>query len=362
MPEYLSPGVYVDEVPDGSRPIPGVDTSTAGLVGSVVAGPHGPVVGPLASPADFDHVFGAGGRLDDPANALRTAACLYFGEGGTRLWVVGVDGASPDDYRTALERLEAVPHLAMVAAPGANVPIARFVVHHAERTRRLAVLDVPDGLDVAAACAWAADLTSAHAATYLPWIDVLEPVAQRRMRVPPSAAVAGVLARLDRERGLHAEPAAERVTSAIGVALEIDDGVAETLRRAGITPLRSRPEGGVHVGGDPAWTSVRLRRLLLFLEASLYRGLQWVEFEPNGEPLWGKVRTAVTAFLDAQWRLGILVGTRPADAFFVRCDPTTMTEGDLASGRLVCLLGVAVARPGDFVTFRLTRSTQPPPA
>jgi phage tail sheath protein FI len=97
--------------------------------------------------------------------------------------------------------------------------------------------------------------------------------------------------------------------------------------------------------------------VLLFLEHSLTIGLQWVVFEPNGEQLWGQVREAAEDFLVGQWRVGVLKGDRPRDAFFVRCDRTTMTQNDLDNGRLVCLIGVAIIRPAEFVIFRIGQKT-----
>jgi phage tail sheath protein FI len=96
---------------------------------------------------------------------------------------------------------------------------------------------------------------------------------------------------------------------------------------------------------------------LLFLEASISRGIEWAVFEPNGEPLWAHVRGLVTNFLNAQWRAGALMGTRPDEAFFVRCDRTTMTQDDIENGRLICLVGVAPVRPAEFVIFRIGQWT-----
>jgi phage tail sheath protein FI len=99
---------------------------------------------------------------------------------------------------------------------------------------------------------------------------------------------------------------------------------------------------------------------MIFLETSIERGLGWVVFEPNGEALWAAVRDVVGTFLLTQWRAGRLQGRTPAEAFFVRCDRTTMTQDDLDNGRLICLIGVAAVRPAEFVIFRIGQRTAEP--
>ena len=104
---------------------------------------------------------------------------------------------------------------------------------------------------------------------------------------------------------------------------------------------------------DPEWQYVSIRRLAAFLEHSIDHGLQWVVFEPNNERLWASVREQVDDFLTTLWRNGRLVGTKAEDAFFVRCDPSTMTQEDIDNGRLVVLVGIAPVRPAEFVIFRI---------
>ncbi len=104
---------------------------------------------------------------------------------------------------------------------------------------------------------------------------------------------------------------------------------------------------------DSDWKYVNVRRLLIFIEASIDRGLQWVVFEPNAEPLWARVRRSISNFLTLVWRNGALEGTKPEEAFFVKCDRTTMTQTDIDSGRLICVIGVAPVKPAEFVIVRI---------
>ncbi len=101
-----------------------------------------------------------------------------------------------------------------------------------------------------------------------------------------------------------------------------------------------------------------------WLQQELDRKTKFVEFEPNGEALWENVRRAITDFLLNQFQQGALVGDKPEQAFFVRCDRTTMTQEDLDNGRLICVIGVAPLRPAEFVIIRIgqwTRRTEPDP-
>lgn len=104
---------------------------------------------------------------------------------------------------------------------------------------------------------------------------------------------------------------------------------------------------------DNEFKYVSVRRYVAYLEESIQKGLQSVVFEPNDEPLWANVRATVSDFLMTEWRSGSLVGTRPEQAFFVRCDRSTMTQDDIDNGRLVLEIGVAPTRPAEFVIVRI---------
>ena len=92
------------------------------------------------------------------------------------------------------------------------------------------------------------------------------------------------------------------------------------------------------------------------LEASIDRDTQWAVFEPNDERLWARLRAIIENLLTTEWRNGKLVGSAPKDAFFVRCDRSSMTQDDLAKGRLICVIGVAVTKPAEFVIFNVSKN------
>src|SRR5690606_23515082 len=115
--------------------------------------------------------------------------------------------------------------------------------------------------------------------------------------------------------------------------------------------------GARTISDDPERTYVNLRRYFAYLEHTVDRGTQCVVFENNGPQLCDSVRRTVEAFLYNEWKMGALLGDKPEKAYFVRCDRSTMTQNDLANGRLICLIGVAPVRPAEFVIFRIGQWT-----
>jgi phage tail sheath protein FI len=115
--------------------------------------------------------------------------------------------------------------------------------------------------------------------------------------------------------------------------------------------------GARTLSSDPEWSYVNVRRLLIFLEESIAKGTRWAVFEPNDESLWRQIASNISNFLTDVWRSGMLVGKTADEAFFVRCDRTTMTQDDLNNGRLVCVIGVAPVKQAEFVIFRIGQWT-----
>jgi len=144
----------------------------------------------------------------------------------------------------------------------------------------------------------------------------------------------------------------------------IGTGVASELsvisNRAGaatvVPGVVARPDART-LGSDPELKYVNLRRYFVYLNESISKGIQFAVFEPNGEALWQNVRAAISDFLFREWQSGALQGARPEQAYFVKCDRSTMTQDDLDQGRLVILVGVATMRPGEFVILRISAMT-----
>jgi phage tail sheath protein FI len=183
------------------------------------------------------------------------------------------------------------------------------------------------------------------------------------MLAPPSGFVAGIYVRNDIDRAVYKAPANEVVKLAIGFERLLSKSQQQVLNPAGINCFRFIEGRGMRLWGartissDPEWKYVNLRRYLAYLERSIEQGTQWVVFEPNGEVLWANVRRAVEDFLFGEWRGGGLLSDKPEKAYFVKCDRSTMTQNDLDNGRLICLVGVAMLRPAEFVIFRIGQWT-----
>jgi uncharacterized protein len=291
----------------------------------------------------------------------------------------GSDGLAPTAaaYTPAFAALAKLDDIAIVAAPGSSAyadrdAIRNALITHAEGRRmyRIAVLDTAPGLNAGAARDARATIDSRHAALYYPWVTISNPNARpgrddipREIHLPPSGFLCGIYARNDVERGVHKAPANEVVRSALRFERDVAFGEQEVLNPLGVNCLRFFPGRGYRVWGartassDPEWKYVNVRRYFNYLEASIDRSTQWAVFEPNGERLWANIRETVAAFLYTEWRNGALLGARAEEAYFVRCDRSTMTQNDLDNGRLVCQIGVAALKPAEFVIFRIGQKT-----
>ncbi len=185
--------------------------------------------------------------------------------------------------------------------------------------------------------------------------------------LPPSGHIAGIYARTDNERGVYKAPANEVIFNITDLDLNITKGEQDILNPLpnNINVLRNfRHQGrGLRVWGarcitsDTQWKYVNVRRLFIFVEASLDQGTQWVVFEPNAQPLWDRVTQSISNFLTSVWRDGALMGTKPEEAFFVRVGYSTMTQDDIGNGRLIIRIGIAPVKPAEFVIIRISQYT-----
>ena len=290
----------------------------------------------------------------------------------------GNDGLEPTstDYDNALQLFEGLEDIAIVAAPGSSAfaehqAIINSLITHVSRERayRIAVLDTPpnqiasDDEDVRA------HIDSSYAALYVPWVITPNPLFRSgsslpaEIAVPPSGFMAGLYARNDEQNSVAKAPANEVVLGALDFERNITFAEQAALNPVGINCLRYFPDRGYRVWGARTATSdsefmyVNVRRYLIYLEHSIDNGSQWAVFENNGPALWARVKDSIDSFLRNEFAEGRLLGTSPAEAYFVRCDRTTMTQNDLDNGRLVCLIGVALLKPAEFVIFRIGQFT-----
>jgi phage tail sheath protein FI len=482
MPEYLSPGVYVEEVEIGAKPIEGVSTSTAGFLGETERGPTTPQL--ITSWLQFQRVYGS---YQTGSSYLPYAAEGFFANGGQRCYVArivdsaavsasgkltsggsdaltvtaagegawgndievlvgaatfegfkltvtyketqevfdnlsdeetssdyygkrvngvsnlvvlsvesgdsgdapdgpgsataltgGDDGGSIDasDYtrtdtdtpgsRKGLTAFNEIDEISIVYAPDANsvTGLPGYLLTHCETLKdRFAVIDVESGHSNVSTLDPRTSRASEYAAFYYPWLKIFDPLTKRTKLVPPGGHIAGIYARSDTERGVHKAPANEVVRGAVGLEYNITKGEQDILNPRGVNCIRAFPGRGIRVWGartlssDSLWKYVNVRRLFIFLEESIDEGTQWVVFEPNDEKLWARVKQTINQFLTRVWKDGALMGTTPEEAFFVKCDRSTMTQDDIDNGRLIVLIGVAPVKPAEFVIFRIAQWT-----
>jgi phage tail sheath protein FI len=277
-------------------------------------------------------------------------------------------------FKTGLKQFEDVEDISIVAAPGFTADYEKFrndanaifghLISHAQQMRYcIAVLDCPPNQGIADVRKVRAKLDSTHAAFYYPWVTVLDPITRRELNLPPSGFVTGIYARNDINRAVYKAPANEVVNLAIGFEKTLNKAQQEVLNPEGINCFRFfegrgfRLWGARTISSDPEWKYVNLRRYFAYLERSIDKGTQWAVFEPNGYQLWANVRRTIEDFLLNEFQMGALLGEKPEQAYFVRCDRSTMTQNDLDNGRLVCLVGVAALRPAEFVIFRIGQWT-----
>jgi phage tail sheath protein FI len=291
----------------------------------------------------------------------------------------GTAGEEPTaaDYEKALEPLEALEEISILAAPGHSAypgfaAIQQALLSFVSRRRayQIAVLDAPQDSDINGVREVRSKIDSSYAALYYPWVVVANPLHRpgdprqpAEISLPPSAFLCGIYGRNDNQRGVYKAPANEVVLGALRLERDINFAQQEVLNPLGINCLRFFPGRGFRVWGarttssDPEFKYVNVRRYFNYLEASIERSTQWAVFEPNSERLWSNIRETISDFLYNEWVSGALLGSSIQEAYFVRCDRSTMTQNDLDNGRLICLIGVAVVKPAEFVIFRIGQKT-----
>ncbi|HEY3039052.1 MAG TPA: phage tail sheath C-terminal domain-containing protein [Pyrinomonadaceae bacterium] len=396
MPDILTPGIYIQEVPTGARPIEAVGTSTAAFIGvapNADAYPH--EARGINNWSQFAKDFSAEGAASTP---LSLAVNGFFQNGGSRCYVVNIgtkkELVGDGRQRKGIEVLEEVDEVAIVAAPGfSDAASYAVILEHCERLGdRVAILDAPEDVrDIsqlkivatsgpakpkkgAPAEGASAEPTAptggvrapqserGYAAYYFPWLVVRDPVSKQLANVPPSGHIAGIYARTDATRGVHKAPANEAVRGALDLTYNVTRQEQGELNPLGVNCIRQFATQGILVWGartlasDPQWRYINVRRLFNRIEESIANGTRWVVFEPNDRTLWKSIRRDITAFLMLQWREGALMGATPEEAFFVQCDEETNPPEVIDAGMVVTVIGIAPVKPAEFVIFRIGQS------
>jgi phage tail sheath protein FI len=294
-------------------------------------------------------------------------------DGGTATGATFTGGGEGPNAK-GLKALEEIDDIAIIAAPGsAALPeadaqeVTSALISQCENLRyRFAILAGPADADESSIRQVRGKFDSKYAAFYYPWLVINPPgrgLYRNPIQLSPEGAVAGIYARSDIERGVHKAPANETVRGILRFSRNVTKGQQDVLNPEGVNCLRFFEGRGYRVWGartissDPEWTYLNVRRLFIYLEHSIDRSTQWAVFEPNNDELWLKIRLTIEGFLYDEWKKGALLGRKPEEAYFVRCDRSTMSQSDLDNGRLICLIGVAPTKPAEFVIFRIGQWT-----
>jgi phage tail sheath protein FI len=366
------PGVYIQELPEALWPIDGVPTSVTAFLGSASHGIGYRAIR-VRNFGEFEQQFGGLALNQDLGYAVQQ----FFLNGGADAWIVRI----PQDLTFAeitrgLQALGDVDIFNLLAIPGVTDPQALLAAAEYCRQRRaFLIVDSPRNVktpeqmaEVVMSSMWPATI---DAAVYFPWIMIPDSLNNGALMLsPPSGTMAGVFARTDATRGVWKAPSGSEATLSGVAELEykLNDEENQSLSSLGVNCLRSFSGLGIvawgarTLVGDSDFKYIPPRRLVLFLEESIYRGTKWAVFEPNAEPLWAGLRLSVETFLDKLFREGAFYGSAPRDAYFVRCDSTTTSQSDIDEGVVNILVGFAPIHPAEFVVITISQTAGQKPS
>ena len=278
----------------------------------------------------------------------------------------------PPTIPPAIPRPPSIGDLPPIFSEAEIYQVQSALIGQCEKLRdRIAVLDPPfaaardDKLGVGAARAWRSRFDSKYAAFYYPWIRVVDPLrsaASITRDIPPSGHVAGQYAQTDFQFGVHKAPANAPLVWTQDVTVNINDAVHGVLNQLGINAIRPLSGRGIRIFGartvssDPDWRFVNVRRLLMMIEKAVDVATRWAVFEPNDMLTRAKLHLVLTSFLLSLWQRGALMGGSASEAFFVKCDEENNPPSERDQGRLLAVVGVAPARPFEFIILRVGRA------
>jgi phage tail sheath protein FI len=350
----------------------------------------------LAEQSSLVRLVSVGNARPAAANVPATAASGNDGVTATTQITAAAEVEGSENDKTGiyallkadLFNLLCVPPLTIVTAPSTvpntvvDVPIAGTLEKAAklcEDHRALLIVDAPRSWNLDSAGANYptkkigdfSGIVRKNAALYFPLVRIPDPLQEGSLNdFAPCGIIAGVMSRTDAERGVWKAPAGLEAalrgvvgTSVAGTPIALNDKENGDFNPLGINCLRSFPNVGHVVWGARTlegsdvlasqWKYVPVRRTTLFIEESLYRGTQWVVFEPNDEPLWAQIRLNIGAFMQNLFRQGAFQGKTPQEAYFVKCDRETTTQDDINRGVVNIVVGFAPLKPAEFVVIKI---------
>ena len=399
MPEYMAPGVYIDEMPNGIRPISGAATAVTAFVGSAARGEKNNPVR-LRSFGEYTDLFGELSK-DQP---MGFAVDQFFKNGGQHALIVRVcnsgaaaTGAISDAHvsdpaleaaRNGIWALEKVDRFNLLCIPpytldsnhdiGAQTRCAAASYCHARGAIFIAdplqgwhePSDIAHGVSGLDGPTWGL-ARNANTAVYFPRIVIPNPLqAGGALTIVPCGTIAGLIARTDATRGVWKAPAGLEASmqGVTALTMTLTDRDNDMLNALGVNCLRSFPPNrhvpwgartlvGTDHSAASEWQYLPIRRLALFLEESISQSTQWVVLEPNGEPLWDEIRRSIEIFMQNLFRQGAFQGKTPNEAYFVKCGPDTTTQTDIDRGIIIAHIGFAALKPAEFIIFQVRLQT-----
>jgi hypothetical protein len=401
LSKYTFPGLYMEEVSTGARPIQAVNMSTAAFVGQAPdASAHLNQATPINNWSQFVKEFvPPDGGTSTP---LSHAVAGFFFNGGSRCYIINMPAGDSiagmeKPRRTGLKLLQEIDEVSIIAAPGCTDAGSHdALISFAEGSNNcMAICDPPlevpdtDLLKIVATAPASKkndrsnDAPGAGPANpspptglrprvsakgcgtfYFPCIivaDALSPKGEL-VAVHPSGHMAGIWARTDAELGCHKAPAGVGLSprGVFNLTYRVTNEEQGGLNSAGVNVIRFFSREGHTVWGARTlaeeaseWRYVNVRRLVNMIKESILRSTKWVVFEPNTLTTWKSIRFQIEQFLRLVWRDGALMGASPEEAFFVKCDAETNPPEVVDAGQLVILIGVAPVKPAEFVIFRI---------
>ena len=320
-----------------------------------------------------------------PANSATPATEYHLGDaleaGNVAKVLPGADGGVPGDaeHKKGLNALDPILDVNIVAIPGIGSPdvVATGANYCGLRADCFFIGDTnstDDTVEEAQAFVTALTVKNSYGALYYPWLRMADPtgLSPTPIAVPPSGFVAGMYARIDSARGVWKAPAGTEANlgGAVGLVADTTDAQQDFLNPIGVNVIRQFPASGIVIWGartlatrsNPEYRYVPVRRTAIFLEQSIYNGIQYAVFEPNDAGLWSSLRLNIGAFMLLQFRAGAFQGRTPGDAFLVKVDETTTTQQDIDAGVVNILVAFAPLKPAEFVVLKLTQKAGQPAA
>ncbi len=359
------------EQPD-ARAIKGVKTSVAAFVDFF---PEGPVNSPalIKSVNELEQQFGKLKAKNEAGYNVRQ----FFLNGGSEAWVVRVAGrkqastiVGDSSAGTGLYALDGVDIINLLCLPRASnrseaLKLLKAGGAYAGKRRAILIMDVPKNVtSIQQITKWVSSLPAfQNVAMYYPGIKTAEQPAGMSI----TGTLSGIIARIDTQYGIWKAPAGPDAwfANVSGFEHEVsgEDGLA--LTAVGVNPLRTVRGGTRLVWGtrirtnDPDWKYLPVRRLALYIEESVGRGTRWAATQLNNDSLRAQVRLYTNNFMQNLFLKKALLGSKPSEAYFVRCDKQTTTPEDLNKGMFTIQIGFAAVKTAEFQIVRIHQHARP---